>query len=115
MLKNIRSALSKFFTMERVLIVVVIIVLIIGLGYYTDAKKMVRDAMETGNAEPKKEEKKEVQGAPVAAAPAPVEGYKQQAVAAPNTPAKSSINPQLSGPLSPLPPETTTSASAIVA
>ena len=56
--------------MERVLIVVVIIVLIIGLGYYTDAKKMVRDAMETGNAEPKKEEKKEVQGAPVAAAPA---------------------------------------------
>ena len=84
MLKNIRSALSKFFTMERVLIVAVIIVLIIGLGYYTDAKKMVRDAMETGNAAPKKEEKKEVQGAPVAAAPAPVEGYKQQAVAAPS-------------------------------
>lgn len=84
MLKNIRSALSKFFTMERVLIVVVIIVLIIGLGYYTDAKKMVRDAMETGNAEPKKEEKKEMQGAPAAAAPAPVEGYKQQAVAAPS-------------------------------
>lgn len=86
MLKNIRSALSKFFTMERVLIVVVIIVLIIGLGYYTDAKKMVRDAMETGNAEPKKEEKKEMQGAHVAAAPAPapVEGYKQQAVAAPS-------------------------------
>ena len=76
MLKNIHSALSKFFTMERVLIVVVIIVLIIGLGYYTDAKKMVRDAMETGNAEPKKEEKKE--------AAAPVEGYKQQAVAAPS-------------------------------
>ena len=68
MLKNIRSALSKFFTMERVLIVVVIIVLIIGLGYYTDAKKMVRDAMDTGKAEPKKEEKKELEGAPAAAA-----------------------------------------------
>ena len=39
----------------------------------------------------------------------------EQAVAAPNTPAKSSINPQFYGPLSPLPPETTTSASAIVA
>lgn len=82
MLKNIRSALSKFFTMERVLIVVIIIVLIIGLGYYTDAKKMVRDAMETGNAEPKEEEKK-VEAAPAAAGPAPLEGYKQQAVAAP--------------------------------
>ena len=70
--------------MERVLIVVVIIVLIIGLGYYTDAKKMVRDAMDTGKAEPKKEEKKELEGAPVAAAPAPIEGYKQQAVAAPS-------------------------------
>ena len=38
----------------------------------------------------------------------------EHAVAAPSTSAKSSTNPQFSGPLRPRPPETTTSASAMV-
>ena len=38
----------------------------------------------------------------------------EQAVAAPNTSARFSINPQFSGPFNPRPPDTTTSASAIV-
>jgi hypothetical protein len=77
MLKNIQKGLSKFFTMERVLILLVIIALIMGLGYYTDAKKMIRDSMETGAPEESEEAAEEI------AAPAPVEGYKQQAVANP--------------------------------
>src|SRR5690554_1463918 len=38
----------------------------------------------------------------------------EHAVVAPNTSANSSINPQFSGPFNPRPPETTTSASAMV-
>jgi len=81
-MKSIQSALSKFFTMERVLILFVIIVLIIGLGFYTDAKKLVRDAMESGTPEPKPDTKK--QDKELKPAPSTLDGYKQHVVASPS-------------------------------
>lgn len=50
MFKNIQSALSKFFTQERVLFLVIFIVLAWGLLTYSGAKSFNLDGMEAGTS-----------------------------------------------------------------
>ena len=83
MFKNIQSALSKFFTKERVLFLVIFLILAWALFAYAGTKSYVVDRMEDGSAH---------QVAPAVAAPAPVasqqapvsSGYALQPVANPS-------------------------------
>ena len=94
MLKSLSRGVSKFFTTERVIILVVFLILAWGLWTYSDSKLLKKDNMETGTAVA---EKAAAPAAPLAsAAPAapvapvlPVAasttapGYTAQSVASP--------------------------------
>ena len=77
MFKEIISGFSKFFTREKVIIFVALLILAYALTYYSSSKTFVSDSMEDGTPSTEhKEESKEVPSAPVT-------GYSPQAVANP--------------------------------
>lgn len=78
MFKEIISGFSKFFTREKVIIFVALLILAYALTYYSNSKSVVSDNMEDGTP---KTEKKEEQVAQPAAVPSG--GYSQQSVANP--------------------------------
>lgn len=69
MLKSISNGLSRFFTTERVVILVVFLILAWGLWTYSGSKTMKIDTMETGNKQSQVETKQ-----PVPPTTAPVSG-----------------------------------------
>ena len=83
------SALKKFFTKDRMIVLVLFIVLACFMLYYSNGKSMIMDGMEAGASEPAGE-KTESSAAPadnVAAAPASAEvgaGYSSHEVANPS-------------------------------
>lgn len=89
MFKEIVSGFSKFFTRDKVLIFIALIILGYALLAYSDTKSMVLDRMDTGmtKSEPSvKNTSAQNVVAPVASAPmpAPASGYAPQPVANPS-------------------------------
>lgn len=87
MLKSLSRGVSKFFTTERIIILVVFLILAWGLWTYSDSKLLKKDNMETGTSD----EKVSAPAAPLAPAIAPLApsasatapGYSAQSVATP--------------------------------
>lgn len=91
MLKSLSRGVSKFFTTERIIILVVFLILAWGLWTYSDSKLLKKDNMETGTSD----EKVSAPAAPLAPVTAPLApaiapsasttapGYSAQSVATP--------------------------------
>ena len=94
MLKSLSRGVSKFFTTERIIILVVFLILAWGLWTYSDSKLLKKDNMETGTSD----EKVSAHAAPLAPVTAPLAptiaplapsasttapGYSAQSVATP--------------------------------
>jgi len=83
-LSKITSGFLKFFTVDKIIMVVIVLLIAWLLMSYSSAKSLVVDRMETGSAQPsvKETSAQNVVAAP-AAAPAPA-GYSAQPVANPS-------------------------------
>ena len=76
MLKSFTSGVSKFFTTERTIILVVFLILAWALWSYSGVKTMKLDSMDTGAQQPTATESKSAPSVPVA--PAVSTGYTMQ-------------------------------------
>jgi hypothetical protein len=88
MFKAIQQGLQKFFTKERVIVLIIFLILMWGLFTYSNSKTSIRDLMTTGTT-PAPEESKSgsAPAAPAstaAASAAPAAGYALQPVANPS-------------------------------
>ena len=88
MLKSALRGVTRFFTTERVIVLVVFLILAYGLYVYSGSKTIKMDGMDTGSAGPVADKSKtgvSVDAAvqPVSQAPDLVGGYTAQAVASP--------------------------------
>ena len=91
MLKSLSRGVSKFFTTERIIILVVFLILAWGLWTYSDSKLLKKDNMETGTSDEKVSAPLAPVTAPLAPAIAPLApsasatapGYSAQSVATP--------------------------------
>jgi hypothetical protein len=79
MLKSALRGVTRFFTTERVILLVVFLILAYGLYVYSGSKTVKMDGMDTGSAVPVAEKA----AAPIAQVPAVASGYTAQAVASP--------------------------------
>lgn len=79
MFKEIISGFSKFFTRDKVIIFVALIILAYALTYYSNSKSIVSDNMEDGS----KGDEKKVEAPAAQPAPSQTGGYSPQAVANP--------------------------------
>jgi hypothetical protein len=94
MLKSLSRGVSKFFTTERIIILVVFLILAWGLWTYSDSKLLKKDNMETGTSDVKVAGPAAPPSIPLAPAVAPLAptaagtsatapGYSAQSVATP--------------------------------
>lgn len=87
MLKSLSRGVSKFFTTERIIILVVFLILAWGLWTYSDSKLLKKDNMETGTSALEKEKAVTAEKAapvlPVLPTTATAPGYSAQSVASP--------------------------------
>ena len=84
MFKNISQGFFKFFTKERVVILVIFLVLAWGLLSYSGAKSLVVDKMTLNSADSSSAPVADAPVAPVAASPTQAGGYALQPVANPS-------------------------------
>ena len=84
MFKNISQGFFKFFTKERVVILVIFLVLAWGLLSYSGAKSLVVDKMTLNSADSASAPVADAPVAPVAASPTQAGGYALQPVANPS-------------------------------
>lgn len=82
MFKAIQQGLQKFFTKERVIVLIIFLILMWGLFTYSNSKTSIRDLMTTGTTPAPGESKSG--SAPASTAAAPAAGYALQPVANPS-------------------------------
>jgi hypothetical protein len=84
MLKEIQSGFGKFFTRDKVFILIALIILGYALYSYSDSKFMVRDNMELGSQQKKEPTIAQVPAQLPPSPAAQTEGYTPQQTAAPS-------------------------------
>ena len=91
MLKSAQRGVTRFFTTERVIVLVVFLILAYGLYVYSGSKTDKMDGMDTGSAAPVADTSSDNTAAP---APAVAGGYSAQSVAAPQDLLPQDLNSQ---------------------